>query len=44
MKQKFTWMVWVCAVCLWTFAACTDHEPECNICDEQPDGPGVWLW
>lgn len=43
MKQKFTWMVWVCAVCLWTFAACTDHEPECNICDEQPDGPGVWL-
>lgn len=43
MKQKISWILMVCTLCLLGVTACIDHEPECDVCDEQPEGRGVWL-
>ena len=43
MKQKLSWILMVCTLCLLSVTACINHEPECDVCDEQPEGRGIWL-
>lgn len=41
MKQKFSWMVWACLLCLSTLAACSDLELDYD--KQQPTDRGIWL-
>lgn len=41
MKQKFSWMVWACLLCLSALVACSDLE--LNYDKQQPTDRGIWL-
>lgn len=41
MKQKISWMVWVCLLCLSALVACSDLE--LNYDKQQPTDRGIWL-